>query len=62
MLKNFLVQLRVEGHQNLYSENMSLYGIGIVIYFCEVFQCYAFHQCHNIWMKQAFQGHYHFLG
>ena len=44
----------VEGHQNFYLEYMHLYGIGIVIYFCEVFQCYAFHQCHNIWMKQAF--------
>ena len=41
---------------------MHLYGIGKGIYFCEVFQCYAFHQCHNIWKKQFFQGHYHFLG
>ena len=24
---------------------MRLYGIGKAIYFCEVFQCYAFHQC-----------------
>ena len=41
---------------------MHLYGIEVVIYFYEVFQCYAFPQCHNIWMKKFFQDHYYFLG
>ena len=35
---------------------MLLFGVGKAIYFYEVFQCYAFHQCHNIWMKQFFSG------
>ena len=39
-----------------------IYGIRIVIYFCEVFQCYAFSLYHNIWMKKFFQGHSYFLG
>ena len=28
---------------------MRLYAIGKAIYFCEIFKCYAFHQCDNIW-------------
>ena len=32
---------------------MHLYGIGIVIYFCEIFQCCAFPK---IWMKKFFSG------
>ena len=28
---------------------MCLNGIGIAIYSCEVFQCYAFPQCYNTW-------------
>ena len=36
---------------------MHLYGIGTVIYFCEVFQCYTFPQYHNIWMNNFFQGY-----
>ena len=41
---------------------MHLCGIGKVIYFCEVFQCYTFHQCHNIWRKAVFSGSLPFSG
>ena len=41
---------------------MRLLGIGIAIYFCEVFQCYAFPQRHNIQMTKFFQCHSYFLG
>ena len=51
----------VEGHQN-FVMGICPYGIGIVIYFCEVFQCYVFPQCRNIYMKKFFQAHYYFLG
>ena len=36
---------------------MDLFEVGIAVYFCEIFQCYAFPQCHNILMKTFFQGH-----
>ena len=32
-----------------------LYGIGLPIYFCEVFQSFAFPPCHNIWMNKFFK-------
>ena len=41
---------------------MHLYETGIAIYFCEVFQCYAFPQCHNIWMNKLFSGSLLFSG
>ena len=33
---------------------MHLHEAGIAIYSCEVFQCYAFPQCHNICMSKPF--------
>ena len=34
-----------------------------MIYFCEVFQYYVFHQCHNIWIDKAiFSGSLSFSG
>ena len=41
---------------------MCLCGVGIAIYFHEVFQCYAFPQCHNIWMNKFFQDHCYIVG
>ena len=42
--------------------HIHLYETGIAIYFCEVFQYYAFPECHNIYMNKYFQGHYYFQG
>ena len=40
---------------------MRLYGIGKGIYFCEVFQCYAFHQCQYL-EEAIFSGSLPFSG
>ena len=48
MSKNFLVQLRRWSSSFLLRKLVCLYGVGVAIYFCEVFQYYAFHHCHNI--------------
>ena len=50
MSKNFLVQLRrcSRSSKFLLREHVFKYGIRKAVYFCDVFECYAFHQCHNI--------------
>ena len=56
-IKKMLVQFRRCWRSSpIFKENMHLFETEAVIYFCEVFQCYAFPQCHNSWMNKLFLG------
>ena len=41
---------------------MRLYRIRKAVYFCEVFQCYAFHKCHKYYDEVIFSASSPFSG
>ena len=40
----------------IFIKRTCIYMTGIAVYYCEVLQCYAFPQCHDIQMKKFFSG------